>query len=262
MLFAHSPEAARVGIGRHAFKHHGCRAVHEGTVDDVAVARDPAYVSGAPENVVLLVIKGVLVRHARIHEVTAGGVDDALGFACGAGGIEDEQRVLCADFCGVAEGRGGRGQFIVPDVAVFLPRHLLAGPLDHQTFDVIVAMQQRLVDVALKVGDTATARRAIGSDDNFCARVVDPRGKRVRGEARENNRVDRAEAGTGEHRVGGSRDHGKVQNHPIALLDAKVLEDVREFTNFIRQLLVGDVLSGFIRIIGFKDDRGLIAAGR
>jgi hypothetical protein len=60
MLFADLPEAARIGIGRHALEHQRRRAVRERAVDDVAVAGDPADIGGAPEDVALVVVERVL----------------------------------------------------------------------------------------------------------------------------------------------------------------------------------------------------------
>ncbi|MNI95302.1 hypothetical protein D3C73_1535520 [compost metagenome] len=59
------------------------------------MAGDPADVGGAPVHVRF----GMEVEHGfvgvgALGEVAAGGVQDALGLAGGAGGVEDEQRVL------------------------------------------------------------------------------------------------------------------------------------------------------------------------
>ena len=88
------PEAGRAGIGRDALEHHRGGAVGQRAVDDVAVAGDPADVGGAPVDVAVVVVEDVLVGHRGVDEVAAGRVHDALGLAGGAGGVEDEQRVL------------------------------------------------------------------------------------------------------------------------------------------------------------------------
>ena len=60
MLLADLPEAAGVGPGRHALEHQRGGAVGEGSVDDVAVAGDPAHVRGAPVDVALVVVEGAV----------------------------------------------------------------------------------------------------------------------------------------------------------------------------------------------------------
>ena len=70
-------------------------AVREGSVDDVGVSGDPADVGGAPVDVLSrFVIEDVVVGVRGLGEVTAGGVDDALGLSGGAGGVENEQGML------------------------------------------------------------------------------------------------------------------------------------------------------------------------
>lgn len=54
---AHLPEPARIGIVRHAFKHRRLGPVRLRPIDDIAVPRDPAYVSGTPEDVAVMVIE-------------------------------------------------------------------------------------------------------------------------------------------------------------------------------------------------------------
>jgi hypothetical protein len=70
------PEAAGVGVGRHALEHDRGRAVGQRPVDDVAVAGDPADVGGAPPDVAGVVVEDVLEGR--------GGVDHVAGRSCGA----------------------------------------------------------------------------------------------------------------------------------------------------------------------------------
>jgi hypothetical protein len=79
VLFAHGPEAARIRVGRHALEHQRRGAVRQRPVDDVAVARDPAHVRGAPEDIALVVVEDIFVGHRGVDEVAAGGVHHALG---------------------------------------------------------------------------------------------------------------------------------------------------------------------------------------
>ena len=71
VLFADLPEAAGIGVGRHAFEHDRGRAIGQRAVDDVAVAGDPTHVSGAPEDVAIMVVKDVFHGHRGIGEIPA-----------------------------------------------------------------------------------------------------------------------------------------------------------------------------------------------
>ena len=67
----------------------------ERSVDDVAVAGDPADVGGGPADVgVGLDVKDVVVRRRGLGEVAAGRVKDALGLRGRTRGVHDEHRVL------------------------------------------------------------------------------------------------------------------------------------------------------------------------
>ena len=93
-LLADLPKAGRRRPGRDALKHDGRGAVEHRSVDDVAVAGDPADVRGAPIHVARLVLEDVGEAVARIDHVAPAGVDHALGLARTAGGVEDEQEVF------------------------------------------------------------------------------------------------------------------------------------------------------------------------
>ncbi|MNM96270.1 hypothetical protein D3C81_1087390 [compost metagenome] len=84
MLVDHLPEARGVRVVRYALEHQRGGAVGQRAVDDVAVPGDPADIGGAPEDVAFVVVEHVLVGHRHIQQITAGGVQHALGFAGGA----------------------------------------------------------------------------------------------------------------------------------------------------------------------------------
>ena len=147
MLCANLPEPAGVGEGRHALEHHRRGPIRQRPVDDIAVPRDPADIGRTPEHIAVVVIKGHQMRHRRIDQIPARGVDHALRLAGGPRGVQDEQRVFRADF-GIGA-IGGRFRHFCRQVkvAALNPAGLIAGMLDDQTFHVIVAMQQGGVGV-------------------------------------------------------------------------------------------------------------------
>ena len=70
--------------------------------------------------------------------------------------------------------------------------------------------------------------------------------------------MDRADPRAGEHRRRGLRDHRHVDHHPVAALDAVLLQQVGEAAGFLVQLAVAD-LAALARLVGFEDQRGPVA---
>ena len=63
-------------------------------IDDIAVPRDPAHVSGAPVDVFGLQIENIFCRQVGEDHVTCGGVDDALWLTCCSARIKQEKHIL------------------------------------------------------------------------------------------------------------------------------------------------------------------------
>src|SRR5699024_8397601 len=106
------------GVGGALVDHAG-GAVGERAVHAIGVAGDPADVGGAPVDVLAgLVVEHDVVRVGRLREVAARGVDDALGLAGGAGGVEDEQGVLGVERLRCVVGGLLGDDLVPPDVAV------------------------------------------------------------------------------------------------------------------------------------------------
>ncbi len=72
------------------------------------------------------------------------------------------------------------------------------------------------------------------------------------------HRVDRADAGTGEHRIGRFRDHRHVDRDAITLFHAMLLYDVRHAADTLLELVIGDLLVD-IRVAAFPDDGDRVA---
>src|ERR1017187_6399144 len=88
------PKTGEVGPVGGAFVHeHGC-SVLKRTVEDVGVAGDPADVGRAPVDVFVADVEDVLGGEVGLHGIAARGVDEALGLAGGAGGVEVVEGVL------------------------------------------------------------------------------------------------------------------------------------------------------------------------
>jgi hypothetical protein len=253
------PEPTDRGVVRHALEHQRRRAVGERTVDEIAVAGHPADVRGAPVDVALVIIEHVLMRHRGVDEIAAGGVDDALGRAGRARGVEDEQRILGAHLLGRTMRGDQLHRLVEPDVAVRTPADVGAGVGDDDDVLDAADLFQRGVDVGLERHLAPAAQALVRRDHDFRFGVFDPARQRVGREAAEDDRVDRADACAGQHRIGRLRDHRQIDGDAIALLDAMPFEHVGEMADPIEQLSVADML-GLAGIVAFPDDRGLVGA--
>ena len=176
----------------------------------------------------------------------------AFGFAGGAGGIQDEQRVfrvhgfrravavaLCLFLC-------------VVQIAAGLPVDVIAHVANDQHFfhHIGAVLEQGLIHIALEWNRLAAAATGIGGDHHFGAAVGNTTGQRIRGKAGKHHGMDGANAGAGQHGENGFRDHRHIDHHPVALADTLSLERIGELADMQVQSLVGDLsawLAGFIR---------------
>src|SRR5690606_7461207 len=197
-------------------------AVGQRAVDDVGVAGDPADVRGAPVDVRLrLDVEDVVVRVGGLGQVTTGGVQDALRLPGGAGGVEDEQRVLGAEgLRGVLVGLVG-DDVVPPLVAAAGPVHVDVGALDHQHVLHARRFAERFVHVGLQRQGLAAPVLAVAGDDHFGFGVVDAGPQRLGGEATEHHAVHGTQPGARQHREDGLRNHREVDGDPVAGADAE-----------------------------------------
>ena len=155
------PEAIGLRVVRRALVHDGGRAVRERAVDDVAVARDPADVGGAPVDVVVLQVEDAPRRERRVQEVAAGRVEDALRLPGRAARVEDEERMLAVERVRRADRRRAVHQLVPPEVASGLHRHGVADAAHHD-------------DVACTVGVSATAASTLALSGTTAPRRQPP----------------------------------------------------------------------------------------
>jgi hypothetical protein len=97
-------------------------------------------------------------------------------------------------------------------------------------------IEQRLV------GDDAADLDATGGGQDYTRlRVVDARRQLVRGKPAEDDRMDRAYAGAGQHREGRFGHHRHVDQDAIALDDAEARQHAGETRDLVAQLAVGEM---------------------
>ncbi len=101
------------------------------------------------------------------------------------------------------------------------------------------ALLERLIDVLLERRPLPAAPSAVGGDTDLRFGIVDPIGQRLRREAAEHHRMDRADPRAREHRDRRLGHHRHVDRDAVALLDAQALERVGAAPHFVGEHLVG-----------------------
>ena len=186
-------------------------------------------------------------------------MDHAFGLARAAGGVEDEEQILCGHPLGRAVG-GDVGQGVVePNVAALRPVDGLAGVADDEVGGHGGAFAEGLVDDGLEAQALGAPLHAVAGDHAHRTGILDAVGEAAGGEAGEDHAVHRANPGAGEHRHGQLRHHGQIERHAVALLHTTCLEHVGEAAHAVQQLGVGDRDRGVGRIVGLPQDGGAVA---
>ena len=218
------PDAAVWARGQTLIQN-GRHAANQRAVDDVAMPHHPADVAGAEIGLAGLGAKNMLHAGRQGHGITAGIALHALGLAGGAAGV---QRVAgvgglqpdAGNHRGGALFAQGAPQIIPPGddvhgrkLAVCQQNRLrfVAGQRDG-------GVQQRLVGHHF-----AAARTGVGADDQRGLRVFNARSQRTRGKTAEHHRMDRPDAGAGQHGEHGVGNHRHVNQHPVAGAHAQQL---------------------------------------
>ena len=198
--------------------------------------------SAAVQNDVLLRldVKDLPVRPRDLGQVTTGRVQDALGLGGRARGVHHVQRVLRVVRLRCVLGRLPGHRVVPPHVTALGPVDFLAGAPHHENGLDVRAVPEGLVHRRLQRDGAAAAVPAVGGDDRVRVTVENPGAERVCGEPAEDHHVRRPEAGTGEHRDHGFRDHRHVDGHPVALAHAQLGERVGGPAYLVFQFGVGD----------------------
>ena len=174
---------------RYPFEHQGGGAAGQRTIQQIAVAGDPAHIGGAPVNIARMVVENVFKGGGRVDQVAAGGVQHPFRFTGGARGIEDEQRIFGVHLDGPVLGAGIGHQVAPPQVAAFLPVDFAAGTFqDHDMLNTVdVRVFQRVINVFLQRDGATSAQPFVSGDHQARAGVDNASGHRLRREAAENH---------------------------------------------------------------------------
>ncbi len=116
---------------------------------------------------------------------------------------------------------------------------------------------QRQVDVVLERNDFSPAPAAVRSDEERRLGVVVALGDGIGAEAAEDDAVRSADTRAGQHRDHQLGNHRHIERHPVAGLDAHLFQDVGEFTDLAKQVLVAEHTT--LARLSLPDDRRLVA---
>ena len=258
--FNHVPVAACIWIGRDRFEHDRGRAVGQRTVDDIAVAGDPADIGDTGKDVILPVVEDIAVGHHGVEQIAGAGVGDSFRLAGRSGGVEQEQGVLRVDMLDRAVGAFVLHRFAQVDIARRIEGDLAAAVADHEDMLHGRAGHDRFVDRTFERNDLASAVAFIGGDHRLAAGILNPVTQRLGAEPGKDDAVHRPKPGTGEHGVGGFGDHRHVDGDPVPFADAVMTQHVGQSADLAVQFPVAD-MTGVARFIPLPDDGCLVAAG-
>ena len=106
----------------------------------------------------------------------------------------------------------------------------------------------------------STAATLVGGDQDAGLAVVHAIPEGLSGEAGEDDGVDGADTRACKEGCDCLPCHGEIDRDGVALLNAEILEDVRDAADLAEKLSVGDVAT-FIWLVGFVNDGGLRVIG-
>ena len=235
----HAPERARIGCAdRLSLVEHGGAAVEERRIDDVGVADDPADVRRGPVHLSRRDVVDVLHRPLERYGVAAVVSHDPLRLACRPRGVEDVEGIRGLD--GYAGRRLCDSEGLLPfDVTTGTQLGLVHRPLhEDAALGLRLDHRDRGVQERLVGDDAPTLEPARSGDDDLRLGVFDAACELVRCEAAEDNRMDRPDPRTRQHRDDRFRDHRHVDDHPVSALDSMREQDTREPRDKVAQLTV------------------------
>ena len=141
MAFDDVPEAIRTWMRRDTLVHQARYAIGKDSVDHVGVPGNPTDIGSAPIGVGLVQVEQRLGGRRDMGEVTARGMQDALGLSGRSARIQNEERMLGVELGGSALRAGLFHEIVPPVVAPRLPCDFFARSLDDH--DVLYRVEAR-----------------------------------------------------------------------------------------------------------------------
>ena len=255
------PEPIPVGIIRRTLVHHRSGPVRQRPIDNVAVAGDPANIGGTPIDIRLFQVENPLGSGIDAGQIAAGGVDDALGLAGSAAGVEHIEHILAVHRLRSAGQRLAGHQVVPPHIPPGgHPLRGLAGAADdHHLFHRGSALQGG-VGVLFQRHNAAAAIAPVGGNQHLGLGILQAVADGFGAEPAKDDAVRRADPGAGQHRNRQFRDHRQINRYPVALFYPQAFQPVGKAADLPIQVPIGIDLP--IPRLPFPDDGGLVAAGR
>ena len=245
MIGDHPPIGAGIGRAhRLALVENGRATMKERPIDDVGMADHPADVRGGPEHLARLHAEEMAHGPFERDHVAAIVAHHALRNAGRTRGVEHVERIGGCDrhAFGLAPfgPRGVDGARPIPVAAVVKRACELRSLEDEAGFRLRGGERDRLVEQRLVGDDPGALDAAGGGEDDLRLGVVDAGRELLRRKAAEDHGMDRPDAGAGQHREAGLRDHRHVDDDAIAFDDAHLLQHGGQRRHLVLQLGIGD----------------------
>ena len=148
----------------------------------------------------------------------------------------------------------------MPMVAAGFEADLVAEMADYQHGIDLGAPGDRFIDIGLERNQLAAALAAIGGDDEAAGGILQPAVQRLGREAAEDDAVDRADPGAGEHRHRRLGNHRQIEGDAVAFPGAERLQAIGHAHHVGVQFAIGDV-AGDPGLVALPDDCGLVRPG-
>jgi hypothetical protein len=148
-------------------------------------------------------------------------VQDTLGLAGGAAGVEDVERMLGIELDGGKVLFSFFFEIVPPQIAPFFPGYFFFGALNDNGFFNGVAFFQSFVGGFFQRHDFSAAIATVGGDQDFRLAIGDTVGESGSAETTEHDRMNGAHARTSQHGDGKLGHHGHVNRNAIARLHAE-----------------------------------------
>lgn len=189
-LFNKVPVSGGVGVDGSGLEHGGGSTEGKGTVDNVGMAGNPSYVGHASKLVVRVDVKDVLDGEVGTEEVSTSCVDNTLGLAGRARGVENEEGVLRVHV--LTRGVGGNlVTLLVPPLVTALSHgNLVASAAEDENVLDKRALSESGVDNCLGGNGLSATATFIGGDEDLALAVIDTVTERLGRESCKDCRVD------------------------------------------------------------------------
>ena len=186
-------------------------------------------------------------------------MQNPLGFAGGATGVKDEERMLAVEALCRAVGRDILHFTVPPDIAPLLNVNLDFGAAENNDlFDGVIPLES-MVDILFERDQLTAAIAAICSNHDLGSAIGKSVLDALCAESSKDDAVNGTDACTRQHGDGGLWNEGHVDEDTVSLLDPVTLEDIGKLADLAVELAVRQHL--FISGLPLPNDGCLVGTG-